>query len=68
MKEGQTLYFTQAELEVMLELSGGPAHTVYRTGSPPDDAALRQALASLYRRGFLVRLPETFALSDSAAA
>lgn len=49
------LYFTQAELEVMLELSGGAAHTLYRLEAPPDDAALIKAFASLYQRGFLTR-------------
>ena len=55
MKEGELLYFTQAELEVMLDLSGGAAHTLFRAGPPPDDNALTQAFASLYRRGFLTR-------------
>ena len=51
----KALYFTQAELEVMLELSGGAAHTLYRLEPPPDDAALIEAFASLYQRGFLTR-------------
>lgn len=55
MKEGELLYFTQAELEIMLDLSVGAAHTLYRVGPPPDDNALTQAFASLYRRGFLTR-------------
>jgi len=60
-------YFTQAELEVMLELSGGPAHTLFRVGSPPDDYAVTAAFASLYRRGLLVRTERAFAPSDRAA-
>lgn len=55
MKEGESLYFTQAELEIMLDLSSGAAHTLYRVGPPPDDDALTRAFASLYRRGFLTR-------------
>lgn len=51
----KALYFTQAELEVMLELSGGAAHTLYRLEPPPDDASLVKAFASLYQRGFLAR-------------
>lgn len=51
----KALYFTQAELEVMLELSGGAAHTLYRLEAPPDDAALIKAFASLCQRGFLTR-------------
>lgn len=61
MKEGELLYFTQAELEVMLDLSHGTQHTLYRTGPPPDDAALTEALVSLYQRGFLLRTPDTLA-------
>ena len=55
MKEGELLYFTQAELEIMLDLSGGASHTLYRAGPPPDDDALTCAFSSLYRRGFLTR-------------
>ncbi|MBQ9347127.1 MAG: hypothetical protein IJT94_07295, partial [Oscillibacter sp.] len=57
MREGELLYFTQAELEWMLELSGGPEYSVYRTaeegtrGNQEEDIA--RTLASLYRRGFL---------------
>ncbi|MBQ9493758.1 MAG: hypothetical protein IJR54_08515 [Oscillibacter sp.] len=54
------LYFTQAELEVMLELSGGSGHTLYRAGPPPDDAALTKAFATLYQRGFLSRTEGAF--------
>ena len=60
-------YFTQAELEVMLELSGGPAHTLFRAGPPPDDYAVTAAFASLYRRGLLVRAERAFLPSDRAA-
>lgn len=59
-------YFTQAELEVMLELSGGPAHTLFRPGPPPDDYALTAAFVSLYRRGLLVRTERAFLPSDRA--
>lgn len=55
MNEGELLYFTQAELEVMLDLSDGAAHTLCRTGPPPDDKALTAAFTSLYQRGFLTR-------------
>ena len=53
MNENRLLYFTQAELEIMLELCGGSS--IYRTGSPPDDTALTRAFVSLYRRNFLIR-------------
>ena len=58
MRKEESLYFTQAELEVMLELSGGCA--IYRVGPPPDDTALTQAFASLYQRGFLSRKSRAF--------
>lgn len=60
-------YFTQAELEVMLELSGGPVHTLFRAGPPPDDYALTAAFVSLYRRGLLVRAERAFLPSERAA-
>ena len=54
MREGELLYFTQAELEWMLELSGGPEYSVYSTEKPDiREEDMARTLASLYRRGFV---------------
>lgn len=49
----KSLYFTQAELEIMMEIADGPRCLICRAGPPPDDYDLIQALISLYKRGFL---------------
>ena len=66
MNEGELLYFTQAELEIMLDLSVGAAHTLYRIGPPPDDDALTAAFTSLYQRGFLTREGDTLSPAPKA--
>lgn len=47
------MYFSPAEFVVMLDLAGDELCTILSGSEEPDDAALTQALASLFRRGLI---------------
>ena len=66
MREGELIYFTPAEYIVVMELAEGEPYSLLQCdGMEPDDAALEQAFASLYKRGLILRTGERFELSDS---
>ena len=63
MRAGELMYFTLAELIVMMELADGGAYSMIRWDAQPDDIGLVQALASLFQRGLILREGDRLALS-----
>lgn len=67
MKDGELLYFSEGEFALMMELAGDGDYTVFLTEAEPDERTLTEAFVSLFRRGLLVRTPDTLTLSESGA-
>lgn len=59
------MYFSPAEFVVMLDLAGEEPCTILSGGEEPDDAALTQALASLFQRGLIRREKDLLVLSEA---
>lgn len=67
MRQELTLYFTQAEFMLMLELAGGGECSVLSGGALPGKEELTLAFASLFQRGLLRRQGEDL-VPDGAGA
>ena len=67
MMDNALYRFTHAEFFVMLTMAGAGNCTVYIPEAEPNDAALIQAMTSLYRRGMLRREGDRF-VPDGAGA
>ena len=65
MKNGTASYFSEAEFQILLELSGEGKYALFRTGQELSEASLIRALWCLFKRGMLKKTDSSFELNEN---
>lgn len=60
MRNGEIIYFTEVEFELMLELSEGGKYSIFRSGAALEDVEITRAIHSLFIRRMLRRVEDRF--------